>query len=489
MIYFKLLLLFSLLLNNSNCFIQIFKYNNINNLKMSNYDNFNWNKNWYPIAVEKFTNKKKPFKFTLLNKDLVVWWDFRKKEWNTVYNICPHRLVPLSEGRINDNGNIECPYHGWSFNKNGECENIPQIANYKKQKKYCTNSFKTITKQGLIWVWPDNNKTHANEKSIPIFKELNNKNTIYFDTFTDLPYDYTLLLENVLDISHIPFTHHKSQGFRENSAPLKFNKPKYLNSKGFKIYHNLTFPSNTKNNKINKSYTKFIAPCLQYTKVENKNMKIIIPSYAIPIKPGYCRVISRLPIITFKNFKYKLFGFLLKLQPTFIHHMFINSVIEEDTILLYNQQNQINKFNNSKILDNYLLASESDIPVILWHKWLNNVNKLWKLNDTDRVYYNKKELINRELLHYQYCTVCQNANKNLQNIKTFTLYFKPIIFLLIWPLLNFYYPLNHLKNKIICMSAIISSTILWYICNTIQNKFKVGKYPHKRNLVYKNLFS
>lgn len=26
---------------------------------------------------------------------------------------CPHRLVPLSEGRVNQQGELECGYHGW----------------------------------------------------------------------------------------------------------------------------------------------------------------------------------------------------------------------------------------------------------------------------------------------------------------------------------------------------------------------------------------
>ena len=28
---------------------------------------------------------------------------------------CPHKLVPLSEGRINNNGNIECPLSWLGF--------------------------------------------------------------------------------------------------------------------------------------------------------------------------------------------------------------------------------------------------------------------------------------------------------------------------------------------------------------------------------------
>ena len=40
------------------------------------------------------------------------------------------------------------------------------------------------------------------------------------DTFRDLPMDAITLLENVLDVSHVPFTHHKTVGKREN-APVE----------------------------------------------------------------------------------------------------------------------------------------------------------------------------------------------------------------------------------------------------------------------------
>lgn len=32
------------------------------------------------------------------------------------------------------------------------------------------------------------------------------------DTWRDVPYDWASLLENVLDASHVPFTHHKCVG-------------------------------------------------------------------------------------------------------------------------------------------------------------------------------------------------------------------------------------------------------------------------------------
>ena len=41
---------------------------------------------------------------------------------------CPHRLAPLSEGRIEPkDGSLYCNYHGWRFNGDGSCAGIPQL--------------------------------------------------------------------------------------------------------------------------------------------------------------------------------------------------------------------------------------------------------------------------------------------------------------------------------------------------------------------------
>lgn len=40
------------------------------------------------------------------------------------------------------------------------------------------------------------------------------------DVMRDLPYDYATLLENVMDVSHVPFTHHLTVGNRKNAAPV-----------------------------------------------------------------------------------------------------------------------------------------------------------------------------------------------------------------------------------------------------------------------------
>ena len=85
-----------------------------------------WSEQWWPVAYLSDLERTRPQRFTLLEQDLVLWWDAPGESWRAFEDVCPHRLVPLSEGRINEAGQLECPYHGWSFNAQGSCTAIPQ---------------------------------------------------------------------------------------------------------------------------------------------------------------------------------------------------------------------------------------------------------------------------------------------------------------------------------------------------------------------------
>ncbi len=46
----------------------------------------------------------------LLGLSLALWAD-SKGQWHCVEDVCPHRLAPLSEGRVEGDA-LMCSYHG-----------------------------------------------------------------------------------------------------------------------------------------------------------------------------------------------------------------------------------------------------------------------------------------------------------------------------------------------------------------------------------------
>ena len=116
---------------------------------------------WTPIGSIHNLNHINSVK--IANKEYVVWKP-NSKEFVVQDDICPHRLAPLSEGRI-DNGNIQCGYHGWEFNCQGLCEKIPQSDN----EKTFLSSFKLKTypikiSGDILWAKIDSNLNKFNEK-------------------------------------------------------------------------------------------------------------------------------------------------------------------------------------------------------------------------------------------------------------------------------------------------------------------------------------
>lgn len=82
---------------------------------------------WWPVAHSDEV-RQHPGAFRLGTKDLAVYRD-RTGTVRAVEDRCPHRRLPLSMGRLTEDGSIQCPYHGWSFDgATGRCTAIPNLS-------------------------------------------------------------------------------------------------------------------------------------------------------------------------------------------------------------------------------------------------------------------------------------------------------------------------------------------------------------------------
>ncbi len=179
-------------------------------------------------------------------------------------DVCPHRLVPLSEGRINRCGDeaagnatttVQCSYHGWEFDgsKDGACVNIPQatedvaaLAKASPRSSATTYSVQVHKNVLFFWPWADKDPLSLLEvypkghpegimASIAVLPpdalddDSTTKTVSAPNTYTrDLPYGWDTLLENLIDPAHIPFAHHNLQGTREDAIPIQMTVPESL---------------------------------------------------------------------------------------------------------------------------------------------------------------------------------------------------------------------------------------------------------------------
>lgn len=114
---------------------------------------------------------------------------------------CAHRACPLSLGAIM-NGKVQCPYHGWEFDRHGSCTKMPSTAAFPDVN---IRSLPVSEQDGLIWLWLG----EANPTS-----EVPTKITqppsgfdVHAELVLEVPVEHGLLLENLLDLAHAPFTH------------------------------------------------------------------------------------------------------------------------------------------------------------------------------------------------------------------------------------------------------------------------------------------
>ncbi|OAY79374.1 Chlorophyllide a oxygenase, chloroplastic [Ananas comosus] len=152
---------------------------------------------WYPVA---FSSDLKDDTMIPIDCFEEPWVIFRGKDGNPgcVQNTCAHRACPLHLGSVHD-GRIQCPYHGWEYSTDGKCEKMPST----RMLDIRIRSLPCFEQDGMIWIWPGDAPPMATLPSLqppPGFK-------IHAEIVMELPVEHGLLLDNLLDLAHAPFTH------------------------------------------------------------------------------------------------------------------------------------------------------------------------------------------------------------------------------------------------------------------------------------------
>ncbi len=159
---------------------------------------------WHPVALAEEVTRE-PRRVVLLDRPIVL---FRDDAGVVAFrDLCVHRGTALSLGRITPEGNLECPYHGWQYDRTGACVRIParppdapipgtaRALAYHVQERY-----------GAVWV------CLAEEPAFPIppFPEDEYEDAGWHTFFAFQEHWDTSagrVLENFCDWSHVPFVH------------------------------------------------------------------------------------------------------------------------------------------------------------------------------------------------------------------------------------------------------------------------------------------
>ncbi|MBD2462335.1 aromatic ring-hydroxylating dioxygenase subunit alpha [Oscillatoria sp. FACHB-1407] len=164
---------------------------------------------WYPVA---WADKLKAGTIlpTMVWQQAIALYRDSEGQAHAIEDACPHKGVVLHKGQLQGD-NIVCPYHGWEFNTNGECVNIPYLP--KEQKLPCAQarSYPTREKYGVIWVFPGD-AALADITPFPEVPEYDDDNWMMVPITGHFKAHFSICNENTMDVFH-GFLHNNLQGW------------------------------------------------------------------------------------------------------------------------------------------------------------------------------------------------------------------------------------------------------------------------------------
>lgn len=108
---------------------------------------------WY-FALHSRAVKQGRLQHKTIMGEPIVFGRSESGEVFALRDLCPHRGVPLSAGKLVE-GTIECPYHGWRFKPSGHCSLIPSLVGEEgvEPSKISVRKYPIAERNGLIWVF------------------------------------------------------------------------------------------------------------------------------------------------------------------------------------------------------------------------------------------------------------------------------------------------------------------------------------------------
>lgn len=170
---------------------------------------------WY-VAAEAAEIGRQPLGRILLGEPVVF---YRKEDGSAVAleDRCCHRRAPLHKGRL-EGDTLRCGYHGFVFAADGACIEVPGHERLPF-KTAGVRSYPLVERDRYVWIWMGE-RAAADPARIPDF----HWNVAPGWTFTGerLPMaaNYFLLVENLIDLSHVAFVHSATIGSDDSSATL-----------------------------------------------------------------------------------------------------------------------------------------------------------------------------------------------------------------------------------------------------------------------------
>ena len=145
----------------------------------------------------------------ILNENIVL---YRKKSGEIVafLDVCPHRKLPLSEGRLTGDA-IECGYHGLTFDCSGKCIRVPGQDDVPSSLQV-VKVFPTEERMNMVWIWMGDPELANTDDIYDLPQYHDSRWSVAHGDGLHYHSNYLLLADNLCDPSHVSFVHKSTLG-------------------------------------------------------------------------------------------------------------------------------------------------------------------------------------------------------------------------------------------------------------------------------------
>jgi vanillate O-demethylase monooxygenase subunit len=165
---------------------------------------------WYAAAYSDELVAGKPLPIVMLREPVVL---YRRRDGApaALEDRCVHRSLPLSMGRVQGDV-LECGYHGLQFDCEGRCVRIPGQSAIPEAAR--VRSYRVVEQDGFIWVWMGD-AAKADVARITRFPWMTKPDWQRTKLHARIECNYQLVIDNLLDLSHLAFVHSSTVGSME----------------------------------------------------------------------------------------------------------------------------------------------------------------------------------------------------------------------------------------------------------------------------------
>ena len=163
---------------------------------------------WYMAAWADQIGDK-PFARTVCGEPIVFYRDRASRSIAALQDRCCHRGAPLSLGEVTDQG-LCCGYHGLVFDNCGTCIHAP--GQEKISSKLRVPRYVVEERDEIIWVWIGDAELADRTKILSYPYHGDTAKWPHRTHMYHVKADYRLLIENLMDLTHLAFVHKTTIG-------------------------------------------------------------------------------------------------------------------------------------------------------------------------------------------------------------------------------------------------------------------------------------